>query len=111
MDGANVNLKFYRAFVQKRKDEKHHSLIDIGSCDSHVIHGSLETGVDDSQLGLKKLMKGTYQLFHDTQPAGMIMKASQGCQRILSASVLAGKVKTSKLHTTEFNQQMTVRIQ
>ena len=66
MDWPNVNLKFYGTFVQKRKDEKYHSLIDIGSCGSHVIHGSLETGVDDSQLGLKKLMKGTYQLVHDT---------------------------------------------
>ena len=61
----NVNLKFYQEFVQKRKDENYHSLIDIGSCGLHVIHGSLGTGVDDSQWALKKLMKGAYQLFHD----------------------------------------------
>ena len=65
MDGPNVNLKFYQEFVQKRKDENYHSLIDIGSCGLHVIHGSLGTGVDDSQWALKKLMKGAYQLFHD----------------------------------------------
>ena len=65
MDGPNVNLKFYQEFVQKRKDENYHSLIDIGSCGLHVIHGSLGTGVDDSQWALKKVMKGAYQLFHD----------------------------------------------
>ena len=49
MDRPNVNLKFYRKFVQKRKDENFHLLIDIGSCGLHVIHKSLGTGVDDSQ--------------------------------------------------------------
>ena len=66
MDGSNVNLKFYREFVQKREDENYHSLTDIGSCGLHVIHGSLGTRVDELQWGLKKLMKGAYQLFHDT---------------------------------------------
>ena len=92
MDGPNVNQKFYREFVEKRKDENYHSLIDIRSCGLHVIHGSLGNRVDDSQLGLKKLMKGAYQLFHDTLPVGMIMKASRGHDRIPSASVLVGKV-------------------
>ena len=49
IDGSNVNLKFYREFVQKRKDENFHLLIDIGSCGLHVIHKRLGTGVDDSQ--------------------------------------------------------------
>ena len=31
MDGPNINLKSYREFVQKRKVENYHSLIDIGS--------------------------------------------------------------------------------
>ena len=65
MGGPNFNLKIYREFVQKCKDENYHSLIDIGSCGLHVIHGSLGTGVDDSQWGLKKLIKGAYQLRHD----------------------------------------------
>ena len=49
MDGLNVNVKFYREFVQKRKDENFHLLIDIGTFGLHIIHGSLGTGVDDSQ--------------------------------------------------------------
>ena len=40
MDGPNINLKFYREFVQKRKVENY-SLIDIGSYGLHFIHGSL----------------------------------------------------------------------
>ena len=66
MDGPNVNLRFYREFVQKYKYENYQLLIDIGSCGLRVNHGSLGTRVDDSQWGLKKLMKGACQLFHDT---------------------------------------------
>ena len=69
MDGPNVSLKFYREFLQKRKDENYHSLIDMGSCGLNVIQGSLGTGVDDSQWILKELIKGAYQLFYNT-PAG-----------------------------------------
>jgi len=65
MDGPNVNLKFHREFVEKRQ-ENYHSLINIRSCGLHVIHGSLGTGVDASNWGLKKVMKGAYQLFHDS---------------------------------------------
>ena len=50
MDWPNVNLKFYQEFLQKRKDE----------------NWKPGTGVDDLQWGLKTLMEGAYQLFHDT---------------------------------------------
>ena len=66
MDGTNVNLKFYQEFCGKRKDEKYHSLIDIGSCSLHIIHGSLNTGAEKSNWGIKKLLKGAYTLLHDT---------------------------------------------
>ena len=66
MDGPNVNLKFYQEFCRKRKDEKYHSLIDIGSCSLHIIHGSLKTGAEKSNWGIKKLLKGAYTLLHDT---------------------------------------------
>ena len=49
IDGLNVNLKFYREFVQKCKDKNYHLLIDIGTCGLYVIHGSLVTRVDDLQ--------------------------------------------------------------
>ena len=71
MDEANVNLKFYREFVQKRKDENYHSLTDIGNCGLHIIlfteAWDLKWMIHNSGWGLKKLMKGAYhQLFHDT---------------------------------------------
>ena len=66
MDRPNVNVEFYRKFAQERKDENYHSLMDIGSCGLHVISKNLGTGVDDSQWGIKRLMKEAYKLFHDT---------------------------------------------
>ena len=66
MDGPNVNLKFYQEFCRKHKDEKYHSLIDIGSCSLHIIHGSLKTRAEKSNWGINKLLKGAYTLLHDT---------------------------------------------
>ena len=66
MDEPNVNLKFYQEFYRKRKDEKYHSLIDIGSCSLHIIHGSLKTGAEKSNWDIKKLLKGAYTMLHDT---------------------------------------------
>ena len=62
------SLKFYPKLyqVQKRKGDNYHSLINIGSSSLHVIQGSMGTGVDDLQWGLKKLMKEAYQLLHET---------------------------------------------
>ena len=110
MDGLNVNLKFYQEFLQKRKDENY-SLIDFGSCRLHVIHGSLGTGLDDSQWW-KELID--YSMI--PQSAGMIMKASQGHQRVSAASVLASKIKTLGFKVThdwlqptdDISQQNTV---
>ena len=68
MDGPNVNLKFYQEFCRKRKYEKFHFLIDIGSCSLHIIHGSLKTGAEKSNRGIKKLLEGANTLVHDTPP-------------------------------------------
>lgn len=66
MDGPNVNLKFFKEFLSHHKSNCHHSLIDIGSCNLHIIHGSLVTGEKESGWGLKKVLKGAYQIFHDS---------------------------------------------
>ena len=66
MNRPNVNLKFYLEVCRKRKDEKYHCLIDIGNCSLHIIHGSLKTGAEKSNWGIKRLLKGAYTLLHDT---------------------------------------------
>jgi hypothetical protein len=66
MDGPNVNLKFFREFSSQFKETNNHSLVNIGSCCLHVINGSFARGVEKSEWGLKKLLKGAYHLLHNT---------------------------------------------
>ena len=43
-----------------------HKLIDFGSCNLRIVHGSLKTGAENSYWKLKKILKGAFQIFHDT---------------------------------------------
>ena len=49
MDEPNVNLKFYKDFSALHKENNLHSLINIGTCSLHTVHGSF-------QLEFKKLV-------------------------------------------------------
>ena len=66
MDGLSVNLKFYNKIVQDRQENMVHSLIDIGSCSLHIVHGSFKTGAEKTGWNLKALLKGSFQILHDT---------------------------------------------
>ena len=55
MDGPNVNIKFFEEFLQHQKKCSFHSLIDIGSCGLHIVHGSFSQGETKSGWSLKKI--------------------------------------------------------
>ena len=40
-DGPNVNLRFLELFAEKRESEELPSLIQIGTCGLHTIHGNI----------------------------------------------------------------------
>ena len=46
MDEPNVNRKFYREYINYRKDmhPEPRDLIDIASRELHVVHGAFKTG-------------------------------------------------------------------
>ena len=44
MDGPNVNWKLHALMQDFLKDEHNVSLINIGSCGLHIIHGAFNTG-------------------------------------------------------------------
>ena len=48
MDGPNMNLKLLREIQNERQKNKLSSLIDIGSCSLHSIHGAFKTGSEKS---------------------------------------------------------------
>jgi hypothetical protein len=51
MDGPNVNWKFYELAHSKLQKEKNKSMLNIGSCGLHVLHGAFKHGVDASGFG------------------------------------------------------------
>ena len=54
MDGPNVNMKFFEEFSQHHKECSFHSLINIGSCGLHIVHGSFSRVETESGWSLKK---------------------------------------------------------
>ena len=61
MDGPNVSMKFFRSFRSTTN-----SLINIGSCGLHIVHGSFSRGETKSGWGLKKFLKGVYYVLHNS---------------------------------------------
>ena len=66
MVGPNVNLKFFKEFAVEFKEDSFHSLVDIGSCCLHIVHGAFKTGAEKSEWGLKKFLKAAYTILHDS---------------------------------------------
>ena len=67
-DGPNVNLKFLNLYDEKRDLDEFPSLVDIGTCGLHTIHGSLKTGVKLSGWEIGKILKAMFKLL-DESPA------------------------------------------
>ena len=59
MDGPNVNLRFPDEFTSSLTETVLHSLINIGSCNLHIIHGSLKTGEAVTEWKIKKVVNVT----------------------------------------------------
>ena len=66
MDGPNSKLKFLSEMKKLRIEDELAFLIDIGSCNLHVIHGSFKTGSESSVWNLHKILEGAFTLLHDT---------------------------------------------
>ena len=66
VDRPSVNLKFYDVFKDTCLDGILHSLIDIGVCSLHVIHGAFRTGAEASGWKQKSTVKGSQKILHDS---------------------------------------------
>ena len=66
MDGPNVNLKLLQMIQDERSANEQHQLIDIGSCGLHTIHNAFKNGAENTDWALKKTLKGSYQIFHNS---------------------------------------------
>ena len=53
MGGPNVNWKLYDSIVEERNEnDDYPGLIDIGSCNLHIVHGAFRAGVQKTKWSL-----------------------------------------------------------
>ena len=64
MDGPNFNLKSLEGLKKEKEEAKPSKLIDIGSCNLHVVHGALKSACEKTNCGLKNLIKRVFQLLN-----------------------------------------------
>ena len=65
-DGPNVNLLFLKEYDEKRSFNENPSLLNIGTCGLHMVHGSMKTGEKSTNLCLGKTLKAMNGVLHDT---------------------------------------------
>ena len=66
MDGPNVNWKVLSEMKKEREEAGLSKLVDIGSCNLHIVHGALQTATEETGWKLKAVLKGSFQLFKDS---------------------------------------------
>ena len=68
MDGPNVNWDVLKTHSQHRAKEEMPSLIELGSCGLHIVHGALQTGMKESGWKPEKVLHAMWKIF-DESPA------------------------------------------
>ena len=68
MDGSSTNWKFFNELSIYRCDWKLNPLIDETSIvvASIIMHGAFKTGAESTSWDIKSVLKGSYQILHDT---------------------------------------------
>jgi hypothetical protein len=69
MDGPNVNLKFFRELQLHLKSlssqASENSLIDLGTCVLHIVHGAYKTAHGNCGWNINKFLRSIYYHFKD----------------------------------------------
>lgn len=66
MDGPNVNWKFHRLMQEKISMTFNQSLLSIGSCGLHIVHGAFKDGAAASAWPVQDVLKSLHKLFKET---------------------------------------------
>ena len=66
MDGPSVNWLLLNLLEKQREQQELPKLLNIGSCNLHVIHGAFKSGFQSAEWNIAKLMKASCNLFHDS---------------------------------------------
>lgn len=66
MDGPNVNHKLHSMLQNDLKESSSKSLLDIGSCGLHIVHGAFKTGLKSTSWNLNKFLYDIFNLFKNS---------------------------------------------
>jgi len=66
MDGPTVNWKLFKDIQEDIQHETGKTMLNIGSCGLHTIHGAFRDGVAASTWDIETFLRAAYQLFKDT---------------------------------------------
>ena len=68
MDGPSTNWKFLDLLVQDREESEPNipSLINVGSCGLHIVHGAFKYGATKAGWKLDGVMRSLYNCFNDS---------------------------------------------
>ena len=65
MDSPSVKLKFLEVPKKFKEESDLPKLIDIGSCNLHVVYGAFKTGAESTSWNIKSFKKCAFQLPKD----------------------------------------------
>ena len=66
MDGPSVSRKVFRLLCEGRESNGYPSLVHIGSCGLHIIHGSFQMGAKEGGWDIEVLLKALWNIFRDS---------------------------------------------
>ena len=66
VDGLSTNWKFMESLKRNRLENEQSQLIEIASCGLYIVHRPYKTGAESTDWELKKILKGTFTLPHDS---------------------------------------------
>ena len=81
MDGPSVNWTFYRTVSKEREENELHELINVGSCGLHVLHGAFKSGAEATDWNIKKTLRGSFQILHDSPARREDYESVTGCNQ------------------------------
>ena len=80
MDGSKVSWSLMEKLNSAPDKNELSGLIDIGSCNLHIMHGAFKTGVESTNWNVKHTLKGAFHLLHDAPSRRAIYASLRGVQ-------------------------------
>ena len=98
MDGPNVNWKFFSDLKKKIADDYGTCLINIGSCDLHVVHNSFKSGMNATGWQVSSFLSSVYYLFKNAPARKEDLQTTTGSTLIPLKLVSHGWLENLTVH-------------